>query len=352
MIWPFLPLIIALGLYTSYEDIKEGKIRNFHILTAVVLAALTWYFLFVLQLAGASEIGRTFLYGLYGFLIGFFIWLVGLWSAGDAKLFAAFAFLIPASAYKWIGFPLTKLIINTILPIFVVLIFILLIKSSWKEKKQVMKNLSDYKLILTLLLTIFSLSWIVVYILNFIHIYQNFIFNVLGIFALIWILRKYIPKYINYVLISLALLRIVFNFDSIMQILFWKEFLFLTLAYVLLWIVFNNLGFIFFSKNVNIYHLKEGMIPAELIIKIKEDYEKKNVSDYGLAQFKTKIKDSVYEPTITGLTKKDIERVRALFQKKRFHFDNLRIQQTMPFAPFMFLGAIITVLMSLFNFVF
>lgn len=346
MIWPFLVIILIFGINSSYIDIKDGKIRNFHILMAISVGLLVWFFLFSYGFVEAFEFGQTILLGGYGLLVGFFIWLIGLWSAGDAKLFAAYSFLIPASVYKWAEFPLVSLLSNTILPIFIVLIGFLLIKSSWKHKKKALKNILNYKFIFNLLLIVFSLSWVVFILFRLIHIPQNYIFLVFGLLGFMYLIKKVLPKYATRILIGLAIARIIFEFDKIFSFEFWGSFLLLTLGYIVLVLVLKDMSSKYFSKNVEIIDLRPGMIPAEVIIKTKKGYKRESVQKHSLNQFKTKMKGFVHSYDIKGLTNKDIFKIDQLRRAKKFRINTLKIKQTIPFAPFMFFGALITLLIG------
>ncbi|HII72027.1 TPA: hypothetical protein HA265_04700, partial [Candidatus Woesearchaeota archaeon] len=88
MIGYFLPTIIALGSITSYEDHKEGMIRNRYIVGAGVLGVLTYAFLALFGIASWADLGWQTVRALVALLIGFLIWQINWWSAGDAKLYA------------------------------------------------------------------------------------------------------------------------------------------------------------------------------------------------------------------------------------------------------------------------
>ena len=95
MIIYFLPAIILLGLITSYEDIKFGKIRNKWIVfslcyTFIVYLILISYYYFnsMLSLGYLIELLTNFIFVV---LIGFGFWYFKLWTTGDGKLFIAFA---------------------------------------------------------------------------------------------------------------------------------------------------------------------------------------------------------------------------------------------------------------------
>jgi len=121
-----LPVIFFIGLVTSYEDIKYGKIRNKWIIlglgwgAVVFLLCFIWYFIAspvselyyskVMHLPVDSFLPvYTFnlsflLKSLVNFLTaaatGFALWRFNSWAAGDAKLFLVYSLLIPLFHYQ------------------------------------------------------------------------------------------------------------------------------------------------------------------------------------------------------------------------------------------------------------
>ena len=119
----FYPIIIVLGFFTSYTDIKSRKIRNKHLLFATVLGIVAYLYLIIdqkiiLNISSTSNV-------LLGMGIGMLLYLTDTWGAGDAKLFAVFCLLMPTEKYAHI-FPFASIVIfaNTfLLGIFVMLLF-------------------------------------------------------------------------------------------------------------------------------------------------------------------------------------------------------------------------------------
>ena len=105
MIFYFLPMILFLGLVTSYTDIIYGKIKNKHVLIGMIYAiivniALIIYYKFI------GEINQGYVYELitnafFSVAAGFILWNLGIWSAADGKLFIAFSLLIPLDVYEF-----------------------------------------------------------------------------------------------------------------------------------------------------------------------------------------------------------------------------------------------------------
>jgi hypothetical protein len=94
-----------------------------------------------------------------------------------------------------------------------------------------------------------------------------------------------------------------------------------------------------FTEDVNIYRLKEGMIPAEAITK---QGLKVKTKEY---EFLTPRKETAFfMRTNAGLTKEEIDRIKKAHLAGKMHFNELKIKQTIPFAPFLFLGTLITII--------
>jgi len=127
----FLPVLFFIGLVTSYQDFKEGKIQNKWILLGLVwglgiyLLFLIWnlivpYLSFELPTFLVSYIFKSLINSAISLAIGYLLWYFNLWSAGDAKLFFIFSLLLPLK-YYWRSalpyFPSFALLINTFIPI-------------------------------------------------------------------------------------------------------------------------------------------------------------------------------------------------------------------------------------------
>ena len=102
LIYWFLPIILFLGVITSYEDIKYGKIRNKWIILGLIYLVVVYIILFLVY--NIYNLNVTYLYfllinGTLALLAGFLIWYICLWTAGDAKLFFVYALLIPPLAF-------------------------------------------------------------------------------------------------------------------------------------------------------------------------------------------------------------------------------------------------------------
>ncbi len=136
----FLPVLFFIGIVTSYQDFKEGKIKNKWIILGLVwglgiyLLLLIWAFLnpFLSQVFSReftfilpSYILKVFINSAIAIIFGYLLWHFDLWSAGDAKLFFVFTLLLPLRYYWWTAlpyFPSFVLLINIFIPVLFFLI--------------------------------------------------------------------------------------------------------------------------------------------------------------------------------------------------------------------------------------
>jgi len=123
-----LIIILLLGLITSYEDLKDGKVRNKWLLVFSGFCAL----LLIVEWIGGhkpdfkNEVFYISINSLCAFLTGYAVWKARIWPPGDAKLYAAYAFIIPLEFYEkgyLPYFPAFALIINIFI---VALVYMLL----------------------------------------------------------------------------------------------------------------------------------------------------------------------------------------------------------------------------------
>jgi hypothetical protein len=126
----FLPIILFIGVITSYQDFQSGKIKNKWILFGLVcgmgiwISLLVWsqivpfvshYFATPMGFILPSYILKVLINSLISLLVGYLLWYFDLWAAGDAKLFFVFSLLLPLKYYFRSAmpyFPSVVLLIN------------------------------------------------------------------------------------------------------------------------------------------------------------------------------------------------------------------------------------------------
>ena len=352
MIYWFLPFIIFLGIITSYEDIKEGKIKNKWIILAVAYTIFIYLLIIInyqinnipIRLTYFIELGVMVIFSL---IIGFIIWAVGLWTAGDAKLFFAYSLLIPLSTYKYGYIPYissTNILTNTFTPLFIILAFMLLFKTNLKQKIFYLKKSFEPKQIFSLFVFLFAFIWLLNLFFSLLNISADYFMSIFFLFLLIIILEKIIPVKLFTLVLILSGLRLLFD-KTALSLASLKFLFFMWISFILLRFFILYLGFSFLTKDVDIKLLKKGMVPAEKVYFEDKRYKKESMLYFSLFSYlyeKTKKKEYLFEPSAEGLSAKDVDKLKKL--EKKLGFDHLRVYQTLPFAPLIFAGVLLTII--------
>ncbi len=128
-----LPLVFT-AVVTVRDDLREGRIYNRRVLHGLGTGAAAYG---LLLLAEAGGMGMPVLVDegwhwsaavvidlVMGLAVAILLWQLGVWAAGDAKLFAVYAFLVPPFCYTRSylpGFPALPLLVNVFALVFVLL---------------------------------------------------------------------------------------------------------------------------------------------------------------------------------------------------------------------------------------
>lgn len=202
-----LAVVLALGIITSYEDIKKGKIRNKLVFSAIIIgillnASVMFYSFnqqYLINYCTNLAISIT---------TGYVLWEYKMWSAGDGKLFISFASLLPLAFYsngfvKY--FPSFTLLFNTFIP-FGMLLFLrsLSMKNIIGSISQIKKELSIIEMIKSLV-SVIGIYWFVTKALSFVNheLLKYFI-----VVLLLMLFRFYFEEKYIYVGIVFFILRL------------------------------------------------------------------------------------------------------------------------------------------------
>lgn len=345
-------LIVVFGLITSFEDIKFNKIRNKWVLLAIISAFLLLALRVVVILLKGSLINpkyftEFFLNFFITFIVGILLWEMKLWSPADAKLFLAYAALVPISLYQWgytKNFPSFVILINTFVPYFILYFSYILFKTSLKEKLGIIKEMLKPKQMINFVVFIFAFSWLTKRIFGFFNIEASLFMSVVVIFLVMVILTKILKINLTIAGIGISLFGLVLDYKTILTLQFLKQFVIILFVFIFIRFFVINLGFHFFSKPVPINNLKPGMILAEEIYKEKGKYKKRKFVpiSFVTALFDKVQYKSVIKHTLEGLKRDDVQKIKQLHKIGKLKESKVRIAQTIPFAPFMFLGVILT----------
>jgi len=369
LIWYFLPMIVFLGVITSYQDIKFGKIKNKWIVLALIYALVVNVIL-LLYINYTVGIRMHYVYELitnllFSVLVGFFFWYFGIWSAADGKLFIAFSALVPLNVYQ-IGYyewvPSFSLLVNVFLVGFFYFFVKLIVNVKFIQIIRILKmflsELFQLNSFFNSIVYLFALYWPI----NYLTIYLNLEFNFfigyfLTIFFLIFI-RNIFGDSLIYFALFIGILRILFD-SSLYSLSFLFNFIFLVFFWKVLNSIFKGafsyLIFEIFSKEIPVNFLKPGMVLSEIIEKKdsitkrglsklkRTPYVSVNINSFG--HFIKKPKgflnfSNIIDEETEGLT---IEQIKFI---KQSGFKFIRISETTPFAFFIFLAVIFTILIN------
>ena len=200
-----LPAILLFGIITSLEDYKKGKIRNIWVISAIV------YSLFILFAAVSalllldspvrySYIIDYFVNLLFALFSGFMIWYMGMWSAGDAKLFLAYAALLPLSVYSYgymQNFPSFIILINTFVPLLGFFFFRIFIQKNIRKRLSKLKFLVQPRNILSMMISVLGISWLISFITSLIGIRLDIFSHLFFLLIIYTTLEKFLQLPLN-----------------------------------------------------------------------------------------------------------------------------------------------------------
>lgn len=325
MLLYFLPGIVILGILTTITDIKKSKILNKHLIIALSYGIIVYLLLFFRVFNKPDFLDGNYILSLIinaviALVLGFLLWHFGLWSEGDGKLFFVYSFLIPLTTYKY-GyfnyFPSLSFMINTFLPMFCFLFFYMIVKTSWNNKKKFFLKKFKTKPTIKRLVLLSFIFWTVQSIFRIIG--EINIFFSIFISILLYVSLRKLLENINLYYVIIALIPILVLDRNIYSINFLIGLLNLFIIWVFLITIILDFGSETFSKKIKIKNLKEGMIPLPFKLNKTSFFEKKSKS----------------------LNKYDIKNIKNVAGTKLIN-KTIRVKSTIPFAPLLFLGAVIT----------
>lgn len=340
LVYWFLPMIVFLGIITSYEDIKFGKIRNKWVVIGIGYGILVNLNLFFLNKISLDYIIGFSANAMAALAAGFAIWLLNLWTAGDAKLFFAYSTLVPIyKPYSYSFF--IAYLSNTFIPLSIIFLFYILFGYSNKKKLFYLKKTFDLKTILGLMPFIFGFSWIIGMLFGIAGFGRNIALSFGLVFILYYIFDTVLKIKVLYIGLLLSLARLIFD-KSVYSLQFIGQFLLLIFLFLLVRMLILPIGSRYLSIETKINDLKKGMVPAETIVKINGRYVKR-IKGFSLMGYmrRNEIGKPLFKDLARGLSDRDISKLKSL--QKKMAFKTLRVQTTVPFAPFLFLGALLTI---------
>ena len=355
-------MLIACSIYACYTDFRYRKIKNIVSLGLVGFGIFNHviYFLFG-GVVAKENLTNSVILIFVGCLIGVALYIFGVWSAGDAKLFWGFSVAAPPMLFATVqgsGNTLPLMMLENVFVVYLIFIFPnLLLKTSQEAKLSVfMENIKNTKSLgnsfkrafLDLpyfLLIVRGCSFLIgKYLLPYVSPIVLGIFSILFIIVFNRFVEKHgFEKYKN--LISLLCLAGVLLIPSL-------RILYFILAPIIFFIVFLLKPFLWeagqkvYVKDVNFSALTEGTIPAERLLQVTTEdgqigYEKE------LAVFPKRRKDKVVlDVSSKGISQSTVKEVQKLWRDGAFQQlgDTIKVQQHVRLAGVICLGCLLTIL--------
>ncbi len=357
----FLPPLLALGLIASYSDVKIGKIRNKIVLSGFVFALLgniALLFLAKLEIGGLENfiISKYFFEFIINLLISsflaIFLWYINIWAAGDAKFFIMLCAIIPLVFYgqnqvKY--FPSFVLLFNIYLPVFSVVMlkatfyFLkLILKEKNKIKTKIKSNLISFNI--NTAISHLSLLFLILLLSNFLN---NLIagkmpfLNITIMIAAFFIFKFLIPYYKKFLFLSIITLAYFIYISALIDLNY-----FLIAKYMAVFMLLFFLIKMFITHYLNCaeavvvgrHKIAPGMILTRESIKLLS-------SDKNLF-------NRISPFYSDGLSRKQARQIKDWefhqdrINESRDNFEKIKIYKTMAFAPYMFLGAVLTIFLN------
>ena len=266
----FLVLIAFIGSICSFTDLKEKKIYNKVLILGLFFGTITFLYFMLVNFNGSYLI--TMIINLVvSILIAYGLWLYNCWSAGDAKLFVLFSFLLPLSFYSnssYPFFPSFNILINLFIPVIIYLLILSLVNIIQKKK-------FDSENFFNQFLSFFKASFIYLFLFIIISKFfqgflnENYFFFQILYFIFIFISIKYINKFLsehfklNYLFIFLVLGYCFYlsfaGGEELLKVVLGRVYLFLGIIF-LFRVFINNYIDSEEVKDISIKDLRKGMV--------------------------------------------------------------------------------------------
>jgi hypothetical protein len=359
----FLPMILFLGIITSYSDIKHHKIHNRWIILSLCysLLAYTAYGIYsgfssgYLQLLAATALNL-----LCALAFGILFWLSRYWSAADAKLFISFSLLVPVPVYfaGYFGYSASYFSffpsLTLILISFVLMATIFMAQAVISSPGRLLpatKNLFNAKLLLRMLLQAFLMQWLFGWVFPLIGIRSSML--TILVFMLVFSLLSGIQPgsfmhqwkgHGDKILLLLSVFRLLFD-KSIYSLPYLEQFLILAIVYAFIRLFVMKLSDDAFSDDVSVARLMPGMIPTQKAVWQNGKFRLfSNDFIAGNDDKKGKAGTLLFKDMFLGrLTFADIRQLKAAQGKNQLAFSSLKIARQSFFAPYLFAAVLAVV---------
>jgi Flp pilus assembly protein protease CpaA len=346
--------ITLLGIITTYTDLKKRLIEN-RVILAGLLAAPLLHLYTILQNPALTALLPYMFYNMaFSIFAGVLLWYINMWPAGDAKLFIAYSFLLPIEIYQITQYFISfDFLINTFVPIFMVMLFFLLLRSKKSDMKNSIKfALNSYTVLLSIIVIV-GFLWFFFEFLSLLGfgLAQNYLISMVVLFLIIEIFTKIAPFNLEYLYLFLALVRLFLDYRNVLTLNYMYYMFTLLFSFLIVRFFVIDLGFKGYTIKKRVEDLEPGMCLAEGIREKKigdnVEYEKERLAPFEITQaLKDRTKNFIHNTSFDGLTKEDVKKIKKLREEGKINFSDILIHTITPFALFLFLGILMTVLLK------
>ncbi len=334
----FFVVAVIVSAYISLEDIVNKRIPNKAILVLLFVGILY-------QAIYVQKFSAIILF-IYAAMIAFLLWFLSLWPAGDAKLFAVLLLFMPPQLYvsQTIVF---DFLVNCFVPIFFSMFFIIIWKSRFKLVKEALRFTFEPYNVCMLAIILIGFVWFLmraIQILTFrFSLPLDYFLTLILMFFIFEFFRRFLSAKLELFFFGCAILRIIIDYRTVYSIAFLQRFSTLLLIFLFFRFFILYLAFKLYTYEVPIRKLKPGMSPGEAIIQRGKHFERKSFLHASLIGFMLQRRENVIH-SLDFLTEDDVKRLKKLRAEKKIPFTKMLITKVQPFAIFILLGYILTVL--------
>ncbi len=335
----FFLAAVAISGYAAVEDFRHERIPN-KALLALLAMGLAYQLLAVSNFAGAAI---TFF---YAFFVAVLLWFIGIWPAGDAKLFSILFLFLPPQLYSAQSI-VFDFLVNTFVPVFFFMFFVIIARSKFSLLKEAVKYALDPYRLIMLGAILLGFIWFVMGAMQLLFspfsAWFDYFLTLVLLFAVFEFFRRVLSEKLELFFFGCAVLRVLLDYSTIYSVSFIQEFSSMIFVFLFFRFFVLFLAFKLYTYSVPIEELKAGMVAGELIVRKGERFEKVSLLNPSLISFMSQRLERVVHNT-NFLTEKDVKRIQKLRAQKKIPFASMLVCKVQPFAVFILLGFALTVL--------
>jgi len=207
-------------------------------------------------------------------------------------------------------------------------------------------KLFTFKSLYVSMIAVFSMSWFIQKSFQLFNIPGNFFITAVFLFLVILLLKKIFKLSFKWLIICLAIIRIILdypNYANIDEIVLMLRLFFI---FVLLRMFLVDINFNINTRKEKVENLKEGDLLAQMPCLQKDQISLPPLKIFALYQYFTNkffLEESIENPIIKydpsrGIQKKDLDKLKTTLLKKGVK--EILVFRTIFFAPIIFLSAI------------